>query len=78
MPKIGGLEVLRQVRADPALALTPVVILSSSREDPDVLQGYNLGANAYAVKPVVFENFITAVGQLGTFWASINEPPPEP
>ena len=77
MPKIGGLEVLRQVRADPTLAVMPVVILTSSREEYDLRQGYNLGTNSYVVKPVGFENFIGTVGQLGIFWALINEPPPE-
>jgi CheY-like chemotaxis protein len=77
MPKVGGLEVLRQVRTNPSLALTPVVIFTSSREDDDLLEGYNLGANAYVVKPVGFENFIAAVGQLGIFWTTINEPVPD-
>ncbi len=75
MPRIDGLEVLRQIRADPALRSTPVVILTSSREESDLVQGYQLGANAYVVKPVDFDAFISAVSQLGVFWALVNEPP---
>jgi CheY-like chemotaxis protein len=76
MPKIDGLETLRQIRADPALHSLPVVILTSSREEADLVQGYELGANAYVVKPVDFDDFISAVTKLGVFWALINEPPP--
>lgn len=76
MPRVDGREVLRQIRADPALRTTPVVILTSSREEIDLLQGYQLGANAYVVKPVGFDEFISAVSKLGFFWALLNEPPP--
>ncbi|HYP18285.1 MAG TPA: response regulator [Opitutus sp.] len=76
MPRVDGREVLRQVRAHPLLRATPVVILTSSKEEVDLLQGYQLGANAYVVKPVGFEDFITTVGRLGFFWALLNEPPP--
>ena|ERR1051326_4507660 len=76
MPKIDGREVLRQIRADPNLRLLPVVVLTSSREEQDLFETYNLGANAYLVKPVEFETFISAVGKLGVFWALLNEPPP--
>jgi CheY-like chemotaxis protein len=76
MPKVDGLEALRQIRSDPALRLLPIVILTSSREENDLVKGYQLGANAYVVKPVDFEQFVSAVGQLGVFWAIINEPPP--
>jgi CheY-like chemotaxis protein len=78
MPKVDGREVLRQIRADPTLRLTPVVMLTSSREEQDLFETYNLGANAYLVKPVEFEAFISAVAKLGVFWALLNEPPPEP
>lgn len=77
MPKIDGSEVLRQIRSDPGLRSIPVVVLTSSREESDLLQTYQLGANAYVVKPVDFEEFISAVGRLGFFWALLNEPPPE-
>jgi len=78
MPKVDGLEVLRQVRADPSLRMLPVVILTSSRAESDLLQSYQLGANAYVVKPVDFDKFVHAVSELGMFWAVINEPPPRP
>ena len=76
MPKVDGLEVLRQLKADPMLRLTPVVMLTSSREEVDLLQSYKLGVNAYVVKPVEFAEFMEAVRQLGAFWAVVNEPPP--
>ncbi len=76
MPKVDGLEVLRQVRSDPSLHTLPVVILTSSREEGDLLRGYQLGVNAYVVKPVDFDQFVHAVSELGMFWAVINEPPP--
>jgi CheY-like chemotaxis protein len=76
MPKVDGLEVLRQVRGDPGLATLPVVILTSSREEQDLIRCYQLGVNAYVVKPVAFEDFSKAVKELGIFWALINEPPP--
>jgi CheY-like chemotaxis protein len=77
MPRKDGLEVLREIREDPKLKRLPVVILTSSREEQDLIAGYDLGANAYVVKPVDFEDFIRAVKQLGVFWALINERPPE-
>jgi CheY-like chemotaxis protein len=76
MPRVTGLEVLRQIRADSELHSLPVVILTSSREESDLVKSYQLGANAYVVKPVDFEAFISAVSQLGVFWALVNEPPP--
>ena len=77
MPKVDGLEVLRQMKTDPALKLIPVVMLTSSREESDLVKSYDLGTNAYVVKPVGFEQFADAVRQLGVFWAVINEPPPD-
>lgn len=77
MPKVDGREVLRQIRIDPQLSGLPVVVLTSSREESDLLQSYQLGVNAYVVKPVEFEEFITAVAKLGFFWALLNEPPPQ-
>lgn len=76
MPRIDGLEALRRIRADAALRTLPIVILTSSREENDLVKGYQLGANAYVVKPVDFDQFIAAVSQLGVFWALVNEPPP--
>jgi CheY-like chemotaxis protein len=76
MPHIDGFDVLRQIRADDELRTVPVVILASSREESDVVKGYELGANGYIVKPVDFEEFVSTVSQLGVFWALINEPPP--
>jgi CheY-like chemotaxis protein len=76
MPKLGGLEVLRAIRADEQLKILPVVMLSSSREQADLARSYRLGVNAYVVKPVDFGQFSTAVRQLGLFWGEVNEPPP--
>jgi CheY-like chemotaxis protein len=76
MPKVDGLDVLREIRRDPNLRALPVVILTSSREESDLVRGYELGANAYVVKPVDFDEFISAVTKLGVFWALVNEPPP--
>jgi len=76
LPKVDGLEVLRAIRADAALKFIPVVILTSSREEKDLVESYKLGVNAYVVKPVNFHEFIEAVKSLGVFWALINEPPP--
>jgi CheY-like chemotaxis protein len=76
MPKVDGREVLRHVRTDPDLRHLPVVILTSSREESDLLASYQLGANAFVVKPVDFQEFIGAVSRLGFFWAMLNEPPP--
>ena len=75
MPKVDGIEVLRQVKADPALKTIPVVVLTSSREEQDLLSTYNLGVNAYVVKPVDFHEFVEAVKLLGGFWAVVNETP---
>ncbi len=77
MPKVDGREVLRHVRTDPALRHIPVVILTSSREESDLLASYQLGANAFVVKPVDFHEFTIAVSKLGFFWALLNEPPPQ-
>ena len=75
MPKVDGLEVLRQVKSDPALKGIPVVMLTSSREEGDLLRSYELGVNAYVVKPVEFSDFVGAVSRLGGFWALVNETP---
>lgn len=77
MPRIDGIEVLRTIRSNPAFKMLPIVMLSSSREEFDLKQCYELGANAYVVKPVDFKDFFEAVKQLGIFWAVINELPPE-
>jgi CheY-like chemotaxis protein len=76
LPKINGLEVLQQIRSDEKLKLTPVVVLTSSREERDMVASYRLGVNAYVVKPVDFHEFVNAIKELGVFWAVINEPPP--
>jgi CheY-like chemotaxis protein len=76
MPKVTGLEVLRQIKGEPQLRAIPVIVLSSSREQPDLNECYTLGVNAYVVKPVDFGEFMGAVKELGIFWAAINEPPP--
>ena len=76
MPKMDGLDVVRRMRADEALRSIPVVILTSSREERDVVESYALGVNAYVVKPVRFADFIGAVANIGLFWAVLNEPPP--
>jgi CheY-like chemotaxis protein len=76
MPKVDGLEVLRQIKSDPALRTIPVVMLTSSREESDLIRSYDLGVNAYVVKPVDFSEFMDAVRQLGAFWALVNETPP--
>lgn len=78
MPRLGGLETLRQIRAEPALRAVPVVILSSSRSAAEVLHAYSLGANAYVVKPVHCDRFVNAVGDLAAFWVDVNEPAPVP
>ncbi len=77
MPKVDGIEVLRQIKEDSALKSIPVVMLTSSREEQDLVRSYELGVNAYVVKPVAFHEFIDAVKLLGGFWAVINEPPPQ-
>lgn len=76
MPKVDGTEVLRQIKGDPALKIIPVIVMTSSREEQDLLRTYQLGANAYVVKPVKFAEFMEAVAKLGAFWAIINVPPP--
>jgi CheY-like chemotaxis protein len=76
MPRVDGLEVLRQMKSDPILKVVPVVMLTSSREEEDLLRSYALGANAYVVKPVDFRSFMESVKHLGCFWALVNEPPP--
>ena len=75
MPKVDGLEVLRQIKSDERLKTIPVVMLTSSREESDLMKSYSLGVNSYVVKPVEFQEFIEAVKHLGVFWAIINEPP---
>jgi two-component system, response regulator len=76
LPKIGGLQVLEKIRADPRTALMPVVILTSSKEDQDVLSGYRLHCNSYVRKPVNFDEFLLAAKQLGLYWLLLNERPP--
>jgi DNA-binding response OmpR family regulator len=76
LPKVNGLEVLAQIRADDELKMIPVVVLTSSHEEKDMVASYKLGVNAYVVKPVNFHEFVNAIKQLGVFWAVINEPPP--
>ena len=76
MPKVDGLQVLREIRSDPTLKSIPVCVLTSSREERDVIETYKLGVNAYVVKPVKFDQFVSAVQQIGLFWAVLNEPPP--
>lgn len=76
LPKLDGLEVLQRVKADPDLKMIPVVMLTSSNEERDLLRSYDLGANAYVVKPVGFQNFVEAIREVGLFWAVINQPPP--
>lgn len=76
LPKVDGLQVLEQIKAEPAMRSTPVVMLTSSREEKDLVRSYKLGVNAYVVKPVGFHEFIEAIGDLGVFWAVLNEPPP--
>jgi CheY-like chemotaxis protein len=77
MPKVDGLEVLRQMKGDAALGAIPVIMLTSSREERDLIMSYKSGANAYVVKPIGFAEFIKAVRELSMFWGVINEPPPE-
>lgn len=76
LPKVDGLEVLRRIRADPRTHMLPVVILTSSKEERDLIKGYSLGANSYVRKPVDFTQFVEAVRQLGLYWLVLNEPPP--
>jgi CheY-like chemotaxis protein len=76
MPKVSGIEVLRQIKKDESLKMIPVVVLSSSAEERDVIESYKLGVNAYVVKPVDIQQFLEAIRKLGLFWALVNEPPP--
>ncbi len=76
LPKVDGLEVLQQIKSDEKLKLIPVVVLTSSREEKDMVSSYKLGVNAYVVKPVDFHEFVNAIKELGVFWAVINEAPP--
>jgi CheY-like chemotaxis protein len=76
LPKIDGLEVLKQIKSDGELRMIPVVVLTSSKEEKDMVASYKLGVNAYVVKPVDFHEFVNAIKELGAFWAVINEPPP--
>jgi two-component system response regulator len=76
LPKVGGLDVLRAIRADERTRLLPVVVLTSSKQDRDLVEGYSLGANSYVVKPVDFSQFSEAVRQLGLYWLVLNELPP--
>ncbi len=75
LPKVDGLEVLRQIRSDPRTRAIPVVVLTSSREERDITDSYNLGVNSYVAKPVDFEQFTEAVRQLGLYWLLLNQPP---
>ena len=76
LPKVDGLEVLKQIKYDEQLKLIPAVVLTSSREEKDMVASYKLGVNAYVVKPVDFHEFVDAIKELGAFWAVLNEPPP--
>lgn len=76
LPRVDGLEVLARIKGDPALRMLPVVMLTSSREESDVVRSYGLGVNAYVVKPVSFTDFVSALKELGLFWAVVNHPPP--
>ena len=76
LPKVDGLEVLQQIKSDDNLRAIPVVVLTSSREERDMITSYKLGVNAYVVKPVDFHEFVNAIKELGVFWAVINQPPP--
>lgn len=76
LPKVDGLEVLAKLKSDPDLKAIPVVVLTSSREEKDLVNSYNLNTNAYVVKPVDFHEFVEAIKELGLFWAVVNQPPP--
>jgi CheY-like chemotaxis protein len=77
LPKVDGLEVLQAIKADERLRTIPVVVLTSSREEKDLVRSYQLGVNSFVVKPVRFEEFMAAIRQLGVYWAIVNEPPPD-
>jgi DNA-binding response OmpR family regulator len=76
LPKVDGLEVLQQIKSDQKLRMIPVVVLTSSHEEKDMVASYRLGVNAYVVKPVDFHEFVNAIRELGIFWAIINQAPP--
>ena len=76
LPRVGGLEILKQVKTDERTKSIPVVILTSSKEDSDLIEGYNLGVNSYIVKPVNFESFAKAISELGMYWVILNQQPP--
>ncbi|HEX8880446.1 MAG TPA: response regulator [Candidatus Acidoferrum sp.] len=76
LPKVDGLEVLREIKSNAKLKMIPVVVLTSSKEETDMVTSYKLGVNAYVVKPVDFHEFVNAIKELGVFWALINQPPP--
>jgi len=78
LPKVDGLEVLKRIRSEPSTRHLPVAVLTSSREETDLVRSYQLGVNAFVVKPVDFQQFIATVRDLGFFWAVLNEPPPRP
>lgn len=75
LPKISGLEVLREIRSNPQTKMLPVVMVTSSREDPDIKKAYELGVNSYVVKPVNFDDFVNAMSHTGLYWLLVNEPP---
>ena len=75
MPKVDGIEVLRQLKSDEERKIIPVVVLTSSKEEIDILESYKLGVNAYIVKPVDYEKFLSAISEIGLFWLSLNQPP---
>ena len=75
LPKVDGLEVLEQIKSDPRTRMIPVVVLTSSREERDIVESYQLGVNSYIVKPVDFEQFVEYIGQIGLYWVLINQPP---
>lgn len=76
LPKVDGLEVLRQIKSDPVLKVIPVVVLTSSKAEKDLVESYHYGVNSYIHKPVDFDEFVEAVAQLGLYWLLLNEPPP--
>jgi two-component system, response regulator len=75
MPKVDGIEVLRKIKSDPYRKIIPVVVLTSSKEERDIIESYKLGVNAYIVKPVEFDKFVKAVSEIGFFWLLLNQPP---
>jgi two-component system response regulator len=75
MPKVDGMEVLRKIKNDPQRKIIPIVVLTSSREERDIIESYKLGVNAYIVKPVEFDKFVKAVSEIGFFWLILNQPP---